>query len=196
MLILLEGCDGAGKSTLADRLILSAERIGMPHKLLHRGVPERDPFLEYTEDLVDYQPHAKPVELWVLDRWHLGELVYGPIYRGKSLLGGRGRKMIEQLLLEKGASRVLMDAPNDLLEHRAFESRGEEYLKRADLPRVADAYRKLVENRPAWTTLPSPTNEAETRDAVEYMLRRAARIEYAAYRRIVKAVETQDIQEA
>ena len=75
-LILLDGCDGAGKTTLAAAL---ARRQG--HAILHATLtPEgADLFAKYHALL------AQPGR-YVLDRSFISELVYGPIDRGYSRL--------------------------------------------------------------------------------------------------------------
>ena len=71
-LIVLEGCDGAGKTTLAAAL---AARHG--HAIVHatRSPEGTDLFAKYHAIL------ARPGPL-VLDRSFVSELVYGPLDRG------------------------------------------------------------------------------------------------------------------
>lgn len=75
-LIVLDGCDGAGKTTLAAAL---ANRHG--HSLVHAALTPAgtDLFAKYHAILARPGPQ-------VLDRGFVSELVYGPLDRGHSRL--------------------------------------------------------------------------------------------------------------
>jgi thymidylate kinase len=75
-LIVLDGCDGAGKTTLAAAV---ANRHG--HSLVHATLTPAGPdlFAKYHEILARPGPQ-------VLDRSFISELVYGPLDRGHSRL--------------------------------------------------------------------------------------------------------------
>jgi hypothetical protein len=118
MLFVIEGADGTGKSTLARR-ILEATGGG---RYIHANAPTRHPLVEYTEPLIEYRPGG---ETWVLDRWHLGELVYGPLYRGKAGLSPQQFAAVDEYLSELGAVLILMHEDPKVLAHRLRE-RGEE----------------------------------------------------------------------
>lgn len=75
MLIILEGPDGVGKTTLANRLQdVIAQTSARSVVTLRKGPPTRHPLDEYLTPLLDYVPgHGMHM---ILDRWHLGEYVY------------------------------------------------------------------------------------------------------------------------
>lgn len=83
-MIIIEGADGVGKSTLANRL---SEKLGWP--IHHMGVP--DPDFDYMggylEKIVEYGPRC------ILDRFHLGAFVYGTIL-GLHSSGSSNKKLI------------------------------------------------------------------------------------------------------
>lgn len=97
MLIILEGPDGSGKSTLAKAL--QQETGG---DIIHRSAPVEHPLIEYVAPLSGYNGSGT----LILDRWHLGEEVYGPLYRGGSRLGPHGFNAVEDVLIELGAVLV------------------------------------------------------------------------------------------
>src|SRR5690606_40757215 len=79
MLCILEGPDGSGKSSLAERLIqriLETPRYAEDVvDYAHKKRPTEDSLLaEYLRPLADYEPGRH--RHLILDRWHLGELVY------------------------------------------------------------------------------------------------------------------------
>lgn len=84
MLVVIEGVDKAGKSTLAERL---KRELGW--NVVHFGKPGPDPFLEYNTFLDNL------TENLICDRFFLGELVYGPLLRKKQSITQKQIKIIE-----------------------------------------------------------------------------------------------------
>lgn len=111
MLIILEGPDGTGKTTLAGEL---EELIGA--RVLHRGPPGQDVITEYARDIQWYQPGRG--DHVVCDRWHLGEQVYGPILRGGSRFSRETFAHVEKVLQRRGAVLVVLTAPGGELRRR------------------------------------------------------------------------------
>jgi thymidylate kinase len=84
----VEGIDGLGKSTLIDGI---KQRLGF-YQVIHFGKPEILELYSNFEDKVPayyYQQAsfrnsmlmARSCARIIFDRWHIGEAVYGPIYR-------------------------------------------------------------------------------------------------------------------
>ena len=152
MLIVLEGPDGAGKTTLANRLIhtfLENSKADSA-ELIHRGPldPAIDPLHEYLLSLKynrrDYN------HLVVLDRWHVSEMVYGPIYRGASRLNQFRWVYIEKWLEAQGALRLVVTAPTRILRARV-EERGDDYIDIDDLDRINSGFFRWQAAHPSWT---------------------------------------------
>lgn len=117
MLIILEGLDATGKSTIARRL-----HNEYKFDVIHRGPPTKPAVQEYT-DLDDYVLGCSNV---VCDRWHVGELVY-PASRGRSTdLTDEGFATIEQYLVDLGAILVYTIASPDL-QRSIMANRGEPF---------------------------------------------------------------------
>jgi hypothetical protein len=103
MLIILEGPDGAGKSTLALELVkkIAARRPRDGVDAVHVGPPTRHPINEYLRPLRTYRPGAN--QHLILDRWHWGEAIYPQIRGRKTELDDAGWWSIEAYLRRLGA---------------------------------------------------------------------------------------------
>ena len=150
MLIVLEGIDGAGKSTLAEEL---ASRFTSTHKqftaeILHRGPlkPDADPLDEY-ENSLEYNAGSL-TKLVICDRWYLSELIYGPLYRGRSRMDEFRWAHAEKFLEARGAARFIVTAPTAVIAER-LAARGEDFLKPKDQVIVHARYLELG-NRLGW----------------------------------------------
>lgn len=81
-ILILEGPDAVGKSS-------HAAWLQKHHKarVVHKGIPRSaDWFTEYVEPLIP-QDNS---ELLVLDRWHLGEMIWPKLFGRKSLFDAPG----------------------------------------------------------------------------------------------------------
>ena len=122
MLIIVEGCDGVGKSTFVRSLV---DTISEPVDVLHRGVPKRHPLQEYERDIEVYRSgEGRHI---ICDRWHWGELIYGPMFRGESKLGLAGWYHIELFLKARGALTVHLTHDADTALGRVM-ARGDDYV--------------------------------------------------------------------
>jgi len=164
MLIILEGVDGVGKSTLAERL---CDVLGEGALTLHSGPLDSDPLKEYEWRLKDYTPGSG--QHIVCDRWHVGELIYGPLYRGVSRVTPAMRRHIELFLDKLGAHKVVVVAPYRTIMRR-LEDRGEDFLQSNHVGMVWDFYNEYASQH-GWVTtesdamvdfLTSPARRAET----------------------------------
>lgn len=119
MNIIIEGPDGAGKTTLANQL---AEALNL--QIVHFVAPTDDSsqFEMYRNFFID----AKNV---ILDRAWYSDMVYGPIFRGKAEI--RSDSMRE---LERGAEdTILIYCTGDIGEMwYAAEQRGEDFVETYD----------------------------------------------------------------
>jgi thymidylate kinase len=101
MFIVIEGCDKSGKSTLANAI---SEKFGC--KIVHFGKPKKHPATEYAEYALSNNDNL------VLDRFYLGELVYGPLLRGKCGINPLEFATLERILRKKQA--ILIQTTTDV----------------------------------------------------------------------------------
>ena len=97
--ILLEGPDGAGKSSLAQQL---SRRYGIP--VHHEGPPPQNIVLYYH--ILGTIEHYRKSGV-VFDRLALSESIYGPLLRGTDRLGNRYQRVIAQHLAEFYTTTIL-----------------------------------------------------------------------------------------
>jgi thymidylate kinase len=145
MIYIVEGTDGSGKSTVAREIVAQTRA-----EYLHTGAPSMPHLVEYTAPLVPYE--GKDV---VLDRWHLGERVYGTLYRGGCGLTPIAWAAVEAFLAERGCIVLLTHAPVQTLCDR-LTSRGE-LPDRAKLMQEKSAFDRTL----TWTNLPCYTYDTE-----------------------------------
>lgn len=128
MFLALEGVDGSGKSTLADEIARELQERDPDghHNRKHCGPLKRDPLDEYAFDVEGYRPNDG-VHI-VADRWHWGELVYGPIYRDESALDTAAFRWVELFLKARGVSVWHVTQDIETLRER-LASRGEDFLE-------------------------------------------------------------------
>jgi hypothetical protein len=136
MLVVVEGADGAGKTTLIGRL----QDVLGEAEVRHKGPPERDPVEEYAVDIQDYRPGSGRHVL--CDRWHWGELVYGPVLRGKTRFTRETFAHVEKVLLARGAVVVHATGDPGILGAR-LETRGDDLVRREQLPALIDGFHRV-----------------------------------------------------
>lgn len=142
MIIILEGPDGTGKTTLAKHL---QNTYGF--RYIHTGPPEDDRVLEaYGRTLYDASRETGDV---VIDRLHVGERIYGPILRGKDKLGREGEVLIRRLTNAYNARVVfcLPPYPTAFENWRKRHQEDKELVTKAETySNIYHAYRNLKED--------------------------------------------------
>ena len=152
MIIILEGPDGGGKTTLAETLRAQLQSNGMTHVIKHgpyKGVQSEDLckiFFRSMSQALTYNDHV------IMDRSWLSEPIYGSVYRkGENRVDMPRRRMLERVALSRGAV-VVQCQPDFEVCAKTFMSRiDDEYLDTiGQLKQVYDEYEQL----PQRTCLP------------------------------------------
>lgn len=136
--IILEGPDGSGKTTLAK--VLAEDH---KYKIVHNGPPEtKELDLFYIGQLYGANSDSKPT---VFDRLHLGERIYGNVMRNKSLINPMEEKIIERHSEAMDAQIVLCLPPWRIVLENWVRNAANEYVDSvAKLETIYDAYLKLL----------------------------------------------------
>ncbi len=114
MHVLLDGIDGCGKSTLAEEL---RGRYGFGY--VKFGIPDEHPMDYWFRQLREVQG---PV---VIDRMHLSEEAYGPVFRGGSALSQLDLWIVEGWLWARRALVVMCSVPWETAQQNQAKSVGE-----------------------------------------------------------------------
>lgn len=113
MLVIIEGCDKSGKTTLAKKL---SDKLKWP--ICHFSAPGDDPAEEYAK-------FAKQQGDFICDRFFVGELVYGPLLRNKNSMSSLEIKTIERICRLNGNLLIHMDLDYSVIEKR-FKALGDD----------------------------------------------------------------------
>ena len=134
MILILEGCDKTGKSTLAAKL---SKELGFP--ILKTSAPKKgeDPYREYVTKILTSNENI------IFDRFHLGELVYGPIYRKKSQLDQAQFRSLELLLKARDARIIYCEAPKEFILQK-FKEDNETFAQPSDIQLILDTYKSIL----------------------------------------------------
>jgi hypothetical protein len=134
-IIVLEGCDGGGKTTLANYL---HDTLGYQIVKTNAPKPGEDVFRSYTDSLMTAIASGLPT---VFDRHYMGETIYGPLLRGQDGLGVHGVALLERVIAARGVRLVICAPPWETLE-AGWRSK-DDLLKKVDqLRHVAATYQK------------------------------------------------------
>lgn len=141
MIIILEGPDGSGKTTLANQL---QKQTG--YQLLHRTQPKNDEDKKRMMD--EYIQVLKAGKNCIMDRSWYSEMVYGPVMRDASVITFPQMYELERLAAKYGAIIIYCTAPETTLWKRCMR-RGEGYItKRETFHEICTGFRQLMCNVP------------------------------------------------
>ena len=152
-IVVLEGIDGAGKSTLAKE-IFSLVPKQFDIVMTHRGVPKHGPELEYMHQL----EWLRSNHFMIADRYHVGDLIYGPIYRNESLTKDYWFAAIEEKLNQLNATKIILLPPLEVILQR-LEDRGEDYLQPEHVEKVWNFYNDFADTHPTWAKITHTNHE-------------------------------------
>lgn len=136
MIIIIEGPDGSGKTSLANRL---SRQTG--YKIIHRTQPKTEEDKAIMMD--EYFRVIRSRENMIFDRCWYSEMVYGPVMRDASVISYSQMYDLERRLMETGAMIIYCTDAKQVLWARCQE-RGEDYIvDRTTFDSICDRYDTL-----------------------------------------------------
>lgn len=146
MLILLEGNECSGKSTLAKKLTENGGRV------VHFGAPTTpEEAANYYKVYIRAMDEVKPNELVVFDRCWVSDTVYGPVMRGTQEMSFEMANLLNAYASQHGGILIYCHCDWKTLVKR-YTSRGDDYITSVDKLRELQAtYNqniKLMKNIP------------------------------------------------
>ena len=141
MLIILEGPDGAGKSTLARQLETALRARDESVTMLKAGPPKHHPLTEYELPLLSYRPMQK--HHIICDRWHLGETVYPGVLSRPTQWDDAVERHITAFLASRGALIVLLEPTLESLR-QVVQERGDDLIGVEKLAKIVVGYRNVM----------------------------------------------------
>lgn len=135
MIIVIEGENKCGKTTLSKYIV---EKYGFKYTKVSQPGPD-GPYKEYT-NILAFIKHGENV---VIDRFHLGEEVYGPIYRGKSGLTREQFQDIETLINRmNGILIYCYDSEKNIAQR--FKEENEEFADVKKIAKTLELYKNVL----------------------------------------------------
>lgn len=135
MLVILEGENKTGKTTLAKYI---KDEHGFKYIKVSQPGPD-GPYKEYTNILKKIKAGSNVV----IDRFHLGEEVYGPLYRGSSGLTSEQFQDIENTLNKMNAILIYCYDSEDNIAKR-FKEENEEFADVKKITKTLDLYKNVL----------------------------------------------------
>ena len=142
MIYIIEGPDGAGKTTLVEQ----SKKSHMNTKVLHFGAPQ-------TPEEADnyYKVYAAAInamrddEVLIFDRSWYSDMVYGPVMRNRQEMTQEHADMLSAMVVARGGGIIIYcTAPIKVLWARC-QHRGETYLQnQAQLQAISAGYSKVM----------------------------------------------------
>lgn len=137
MLIVIEGPDRTGKSSLAQRI---ADKVN--GRVIHAGPPTKHPLEEYETALDTYDPRGQ--DHLILDRWHLGEYVWPAIFKRETLFNRACQIHLAMYMRSRGAFFIHADRDPRKLGQELIDAH--EPIGPAELPEVRSLFDKALKD--------------------------------------------------
>lgn len=116
MLVIIEGVDCTGKTSLANRI---KDKLGENAEVRHAGFPHKHCLEEYETSLDGYDPRSN--KHLILDRFHIGESVWPTIFERETTMTKATQIHLEMFMRSRAALYVHAVRNNDKLRKELVE---------------------------------------------------------------------------
>ena len=140
MIIIIEGPDGSGKTTLAEKL---SKQTNYPIiHTIHKSQPKTDE--EKKLMMGEYLQTIRSGKNMIFDRCWYSEMAYGPVMRGTSAISYPDMYELEEQLTKCGAIIIYATGHKAALWQRC-QKRGEDYItSRDDFNAIYENFDRLM----------------------------------------------------
>ena len=142
MIYIIEGPDGAGKTTLVEQI----KKSHMNAKVLHFGAPQTPEEADnYYKVYAEATNTMRDDEVLIFDRSWYSDMVYGPVMRNRHEMTQEHADMLSAMVVARGGGIIIYcTAPIKVLWSRC-QRRGETYLQnQAQLQAISIGYSKVM----------------------------------------------------
>lgn len=144
MIIIIEGPDGAGKTTLCQQLLTSIPGS----ELKHFGAPAtKEEALNYYKVYVDLLKYYDRSKVLIIDRCWYSDMVYGPIMRNTQEMSQEYADMLAGMVVACGGGMIIYCTAGVNTLWSRCKKRGETYIKDSGtLKLIHDRYEEVMKN--------------------------------------------------
>lgn len=141
--IIFEGCDASGKTTIQEII----KEIIRHAFIIHTSAPTKGNSKEYFSSLLEKLIEFIDIinQPLFIDRFHIGELVYGSVFRPETIDEAVEKKLydMEKDLLRQDVKILYVTASPETIVKR-IQNRGDWYVKVSDVEAILNGYEKAL----------------------------------------------------
>lgn len=141
--IIFEGCDASGKTTIQEIM----KEIIRHAFIIHTSAPTKGNSKEYFSSLLEKLIEFIDIinQPLFIDRFHIGELVYGSVFRPETIDEAVEKKLydMEKDLLKQDVKILYVTASPETIVKR-IQNRGDWYVKVSDVEAILNGYEKAL----------------------------------------------------
>ena len=141
--IIFEGCDASGKTTIQEIM----KEIIRHAFIIHTSAPTKGNSKEYFSSLLEKLIEFIDIinQPLFIDRFHIGELVYGSVFRPETIDEEIEKKLydMEKDLLRQDVKILYVTASPETIVKR-IQNRGDWYVKVSDVEAILNGYEKAL----------------------------------------------------
>ena len=142
MIYIIEGRDGAGKTTLVEQIRKANYNAAVKHFGAPQTLEEADNYYKVYAEAINAK---RDDEVLIFDRSWYSDMVYGPVMRNRQEMSQEHADMLSAMVVARGGGIIIYcTAPIKVLWARC-QRRGETYLQnQAQLQAISIGYSKVM----------------------------------------------------